>query len=99
MLKVVLDTNVLIDGSTDDYNYGRRIIDEVIAGDVEAYANKATLAENHLLVKRKITDDGYLRRLEYFFEAVRHADSQAVAVELEDEEDKKMLASAAASQA
>jgi putative PIN family toxin of toxin-antitoxin system len=96
MLKVVLDTNVLIDGSTDDYNYGRRIIDEVIAGDMEAYANKATLAENHLLVKRKIADEGYLKRLDYFFSSVKPVETIKVDVVTEDVEDNKLVGAALA---
>lgn len=98
MLKVVLDTNVLIDGSADDFNYGRRIIDEVIAGSILAYANPATLAENRLLADKKISDRGYLKRLSYFFEAVNQVPHQDVNVEIEDEQDKKLLASALAAQ-
>lgn len=99
MLKVVLDTNVLIDGSTDDYNYGRRIIDEVIAGDIAAFANKPTLAENHLLVKRKITDEGYRKRLDYFFDLVKHAEPvrRSIRVVVDDAEDDKLLESAVSS--
>lgn len=99
MLKVVLDTNVLIDGSTDDYNYGRRIIDEVIAGDVQAFANRQTLAENHLIVKRKISDEGYRKRLDYFFDLVKPTPSIMVDVVAEDTEDNKLVGAALACQA
>ena len=94
MLKVVLDTNVLIDGSTDDFNYGRRIMDEVIAGDIQAYANHATLAENRLLTREKITDEGYLKRLNYFFDKITEVEYAEVEVDLEDREDVKLLQSA-----
>ena len=100
MLRVVLDTNVLIDGSTDDFNYGRRIIDEVIAGDIEAYANKATLAENHLLIKRKVEDEGYRKRLDYFFNALKNVSRiERLDVVEEDPQDNKLLESAVASKA
>lgn len=101
MLKVVLDTNVLIDGSTDDYNYGRRIIDEVIAGNIKAFANHATLAENHLIAKRKISDAGYLARLEYFFDKITPVSNLAKPIQAveEDSQDNKLLESAVASEA
>ena len=97
MLKVVIDTNVLLDGSTDDYNFGRRIIDEVIAGDVEAFANKATLAENKLLAKEKISDQGYLKRLDYYFGCLRLQEfGLRLNVVPEDAEDNKLVEAAVA---
>ena len=56
LMNIVLDTNLLIDGSADDYNFGSRIIDEVLAGNLNAFANRSTLAENRLMAGRKISD-------------------------------------------
>ncbi len=97
MLKIVLDTNALIDGSDDFYNYSSRIIDLVLAGQVEAYANHGTLRENRLLAQRKIHDGAYLRKLEYFFDLVKTSPGLSLnggEVELEDQEDLKILESA-----
>jgi putative PIN family toxin of toxin-antitoxin system len=101
MLKIVIDTNSLIDGSDDFYNYSSRIIDEVLAGNIEAYANRGTIRENRLLANRKITDEVYLRKLEYFFNLVNPVDNtdERLDVVTADPEDNKILESAVASNA
>ena len=96
MLKIVIDTNALIDASADFYHYANRILDEVIAGDVRAFVNPGTLRENQLLVSRKILDPGYLRKLEYFFKVVNLVRTTERIVASEDEEDNKILEAAAA---
>jgi len=99
MLKVVIDTNLLIDASDDFYNYASRIIDLAIAGNIEAFANRATLRENILLAKRKIQDEGFLRKLEYFFEIVKPAESKRLNSVKDDPEDNKILESAVGAKA
>ncbi len=99
MLKIVLDTNLIIDGADDFYNYGSRIIDNVLSGNLEAYANQSTLRENKLLARRKITDENYLRKLEYFFDAVKPVASTQHLTVVEDPEDNKILESAVSAQA
>lgn len=99
MLKVVIDTNLLIDGAADFYNFANRIIDLIIGGQIEAYANTETLRENRFLARKKIVDEGYLRKLEYFFEAVRPVASKPEFRVVEDEEDNKILSSAVAADA
>ena len=100
MLKIVIDTNVLIDASEDFYRYANRIIDLVLAGSVSAYANRGTLRENKLLAQQKISDENYLRKLEYFFEAVLPVTSRSnLEVVTQDPEDNKILESAVAAQA
>jgi putative PIN family toxin of toxin-antitoxin system len=99
MLKVVIDTNLLIDGASDFYHYGNRIIDLVIAKQIEAYANKRTLRENKFLVGKKVLDEGYRKKLEYFFDVVKPiADIDSLDV-VEDREDNKILESAVAARA
>lgn len=100
MLKVVIDTNILIDGSKDDYNYGYRIVDEAIAGRIRAFANSATLRENRLLVERKIHDPEYASKLEKYFSVLNIASGQKKAsAPISDSDDLKLLASASASNA
>lgn len=100
MLKVVIDTNSLIDADSDEYNYSNRIIDEVIAGNIEAYANRATMRENKLITPRKLQDPSFLNKLNYYFQAVRSVETgprlQAIA---DDPEDNKILESALSSDA
>ncbi len=94
MLKVVIDTNILIDGSEDFYNYPNRIIDLVISGQIQAFANAGTLRENRLLANRKIKDAGHLKRLEYFFDQVRPVETKIIHKVADDPEDDKILSSA-----
>jgi putative PIN family toxin of toxin-antitoxin system len=96
-MKIVLDTNSLIDGSSDEYNFGNRIIDEVLAGKIEAYANKSTLAENRLMAEKKISDENYLLKLYSFFDTVHLLDTGERLDVVEDPDDNKILESAVAS--
>ncbi len=99
MLKIVIDTNLLIDGVEDFYNFPSRIIDHVISGNLEAYANPSTLRENKLLAHRKITDSAYLKKLEYFFDLVKPVEAGERLNVVEDQEDNKILESAVAADA
>ena len=99
-MKVVIDTNLLIDGASDDYNYGNRIIDEVIAGKIEAFANTATIRENQLLSNRKINDENYLAKLNEFYGAIKPAGRVEERLHVvSDPEDNKLVESAVASRA
>src|SRR3990167_2156614 len=97
MLKVVIDTNSLIDADSDEYNYSNRIIDEVIAGNIEAFANHRTMRENKFIVPQKLKDTNFLNKLKYYWQAVKPVENgQRLAVVDEDEEDNKILESAVA---
>jgi putative PIN family toxin of toxin-antitoxin system len=95
-MKVVIDTNLLIDGSNDDYNFGSRIIDDVISGKLEAFANRKTLAENQHMARRKISDENYLEKLNTFFAAIQPVESDIHLDVVEDYDDNKILESAVA---
>lgn len=98
-MKVVLDTNVLIDGLNDEYSYQKRIIDEVIAGNIEAYANKQTLQENRLLMKQLVDNPEYEREIQNFFGQVNYVVNRHRVHAVRDEEDNKILESAVESKA
>lgn len=93
-MKVVLDTNVLIDAFKDEYSYEKRIINEVIAGQIEAYANRQTLQENKLLLNQVIGNDQYRQELNDFFAQVNNVYTRRDIHVVRDEEDNKILASA-----
>ena len=99
MLKIVLDTNVLIDAADDSFHFANRIVDLVIAGKIEAYANRGTARENKLLANRKITDAEHLQKLNHFFDLVKPVEDIRIAAVADDPEDNKILASALAAQA
>jgi putative PIN family toxin of toxin-antitoxin system len=93
-MKIVIDTNSLIDAAGDDYNFGNRIIDEVISGKIEAFANRSTLAENRLMAGKKIADENYLAKLNDYFDSVQNIDTSERLNVVEDPDDNKILESA-----
>lgn len=100
MLKVVLDTNLLINGSVDDYSYACRIIDAVNAGELSAFANLATLRENRLIAELKIKDPDYRKKLQEFFGKIHRVAPPSVRLAVvEDPEDDKLVESAVAARA
>jgi putative PIN family toxin of toxin-antitoxin system len=93
-VKIVLDTNVLIDGFKDEYSYEKRIIDAVIAGELEAYANKQTFRENRLLLKQIVDNPEYERQLNDFFSQANSVINRHRINIVRDPEDNKILESA-----
>lgn len=98
-MKIVLDTNVLIDGLRDEYSYQKRIIDEVIAGNIEAFANKQTIQENKLLIRQLVDNMDYEKDLNDFFAQVNYVVNRHHVHVVRDEEDNKILESAVESSA
>jgi len=96
MFKVVIDTNLLIDGSQDDNNFGNRIIDEVIAGKIKAFANRGTLSENRLISRQKVADADYRAKLEKYFSLVGFVAQRERLNIAEDKDDNKLVESAVA---
>jgi putative PIN family toxin of toxin-antitoxin system len=93
-MKVVLDTNVLINGFRDDYSYEKKIIDAVIAGEMEAFANRQTLRENRLISNKVIDSDSYHKQLNDFFAQINWVENKRQIHIVEDKEDNKILESA-----
>ncbi len=93
-MKVVLDTNVLISAFKDEYSYQKRIIDEIVAGRISAYANRQTIRENHLILNRLIEDVAYKKELQDFFGQVIPVDNKRQIRLAADPEDSKILESA-----
>ena len=93
-MKIVLDTNVLINGFKDDHSYEKRIIDAVIAGEIEAYANKQTLQENKLIASQLIDNDEYRNDLDNLFAQINWVINRRQIRIVSDPEDNKILESA-----
>lgn len=98
-MKVVLDTNVLISAFKDEYSYQKQIIDEIISGRIEAYANHQTLRENKLILNKLIEDLNYKRELEQFFAQVNSVQNRRQITIVSDPEDNKILESAVEAEA
>jgi len=91
-MKVTIDTNTLVNASGDDHSYANRLLDEVLAGRVEAFANVSTVRENRLIADRKVTDPEFRQKLEGYFSVIQLVEGQHIDV-VEDREDNKILAS------
>ncbi len=93
-MKVVLDTNVLITAFKDEYSYQKQIIDEIISGRIEAYANHQTIRENRLILNKLIEDLSYKRELDKFFTQLNSVENHRNIRIVSDPEDNKILESA-----
>ena len=98
-MKIVLDTNVLINGFKDDYSYEKKIIDAVIAGEIEAFANRQTLQENKLIVSHLINNDDYRHELDNLFAQINWVVNRRQIHVVRDPEDNKILESAVEAEA
>lgn len=67
MYKVIIDTNILINATQDNFSYAWKIIDLVIQGKVRAVASDKILKENRLIVERNIINEKDKNKLEDFF--------------------------------
>ena len=70
MLSVVVDTNVLIDAWRDDFSYPRKIIDEVMKGNLRAVASHKIWREYELILDRLVNDSGHKELANNFVSAV-----------------------------
>ena len=93
-MKVVLDTNVLIDAFKDEYSYEKRIIDAIRVGGLEAYANRQTIQENRLILRQLIDNPEFETELNEFFGQVTLVTNRHQIHIVRDPEDNKILESA-----
>lgn len=93
-MRVVLDTNVLIDGFSDDFCAESKLIDAVMEGEVTAVASHKMVKEYRLIMGRLIEDRSYRTKLENFFAMLEDTDPETVDVVIDDEEDIKFLEAA-----
>lgn len=93
-MKIVIDTNVLINGFKDDNSLEKKIIDAVIAGEIKAYANKQTLRENKVLSRQLVDNDDYQSQLNDLFSKINWVVNRRQIRVVRDPEDNKILESA-----
>ena len=98
-MKVVIDTNVLIDGDQDENSHANKILGEVLEGRIQAFANKKTMQENSGILHKLIKNSEYLRRVEEMLGQVGRVSPERVDAVPNDRQDTKILASAVAAQA
>ena len=94
-MKVVIDTNILIDAMADDFSYTWKIIDLVLSGEIEAVASEKIFKENLLIINRQIVKEADRERLQKFLNAAQIVPVyKNVKVVADDPEDDKFIACA-----
>lgn len=95
MPKVILDTNVLIDGVQDENSRTFKIIEASISGDLTPIISHRIKREYQRKAEELITDDEYMNLLEDFYEASInvHPASQLRIIE-DDPDDNKFIEAA-----
>ncbi|MFH1866984.1 MAG: putative toxin-antitoxin system toxin component, PIN family [Patescibacteria group bacterium] len=94
MVKVVLDTNVLINADRGAGNYGKRILDLVLRGKTRGVVSHQVRRENLLLVKKLVTDQELKKEIMRFLDNCEEVKPGPIDITLEDHEDEKLLAAA-----
>lgn len=68
MLRVVIDTNVLIEGAKDPHSFQVRIMRLALAGELQPLLSPRTLREHERLIERLVVEDEYRTLLQNFLE-------------------------------
>jgi hypothetical protein len=98
-MRVVIDTNILINASNDELSYAFRIIKEVIEGRLTAFATHQTMSENRQMLRKLVRDREYRELVEEFFRNLKIVKPYQHLEIVADSEDNKLFESAAASDA
>jgi putative PIN family toxin of toxin-antitoxin system len=95
MLKIVLDTNVLLDSAKGSFSYPSRIMQEVIDGNIEAFTSHRIMREHNLIRKRIVNDPEVHAQIEEYLEHVQEVrPSVRISVVETDHEDDKFIEAA-----
>ncbi len=98
-MRIVLDTNVLIDGFQDDYSAEAKLVEAVRSGELTAVASEKMLKEYRLILGRLIEDAEYRGKIKDFFSMLDEAEPEFVDAVIDDEEDMKFLEAAVGGEA
>ena len=94
-MKIVVDTNILMDAWSDDFSYARKIVDAVISGEIQAVASHKIWREYQLILDRLVNDQAHYALANNFFGAVVMANvHRRVNVVKYDRDDNKFFACA-----
>lgn len=93
-MRVVLDTNVLVDGASDGLGAPAKLINAVIEGEVTAVSTPAIEKEYRRKAAELVTDAAYQERLIDFYAAAEEVTPVRVDTQIDDVEDRKFLQAA-----
>lgn len=96
-LRVILDTNVLIDGARDEFSAGFRIINWTLTGELRAVVSRHIIREARVILRKEVKDEKYKQLIEdYFSRAEELLQTPRLKVVKEDRQDNKFIEAAAA---
>lgn len=84
MIKVLLDTNVLIDADKGAGSFGQRIIELVLNNKIIGVISRSVKNENNLLVNKLIKDVLLKKQILDYFGKCKKVESTAISVNLDD---------------
>lgn len=93
-MRLVFDTNVLIDGFQDDFSAPAKLIEATLDGEVEAVTTSATQREYRKILRRLIDDPEYASRINNFLGNANSVTPKRVDVVIDDAEDQKFIEAA-----
>lgn len=93
-MRIVLDTNVLIDALNDDLSAGSRLVEAVIEGELTAISTPAVRREYQRILRRFTLNVRQQERMNDFIAATEVVPTAAVEVVLDDAEDYKFVQAA-----
>ena len=91
-MRVILDTNVLIDALNDNFSYTWRIIDLILQDKIQAFASDKILKEYQLIMDRIGINDSDKEKLERFFSKIEMVHvTKRLSVIPDDPQDEKFV--------
>lgn len=99
MVRVVLDTNVLITAERGAGSFAKRILDLVRAHELVGVVTRAVVRENELIVNRLVRDEEHKGDVREYLGLAVEVEPAPVNVSLDDDEDIKLLEAAVGGQA
>jgi putative PIN family toxin of toxin-antitoxin system len=93
-MRVVFDTNVLIDGFSDAYSMQARLLAAVREGKLTALITPAVTREYHKIMRRLVDDTEYKDQVTEFLATAEEVTAARVDVQIDDLDDRKFIAAA-----
>ncbi len=99
MVRIVLDTNVLIDADRGDGSFPKRVLDLVVSGEVQAVLTDPVRREQELIVGRLVRDQVLRTAVKEYLAKAEQVGPGAAQVAIDDVEDVKLVQAAMGGQA
>jgi putative PIN family toxin of toxin-antitoxin system len=94
-MRVVIDTNVLIDGFNDDFSPQAKLIEAALQGQLTAVVTLAITREYNRLLGRLIGDVAYRQKIDRFLQTTKVCQpAPTINITIDDQEDLKFIAAA-----